>query len=67
MSQSHKFSPVVVGKDGYAYADGVRLGKFVPERQAIQFVDRDRRRCLEKGRETVEVKISDLINLPLQK
>lgn len=66
MSQS-KPSPVVVGKDGYVYADGVKLGKFVPERQSVQFLDRDRRRCLIKGREVVEVRISDLANLPQQK
>lgn len=66
MSQN-KSSPVVVGKDGYVYADGVKIAKFVPERQSVQFLDRDRRRCVEKGRESVEVKISDFVNLPQQK
>lgn len=67
MSQQDKSSPVVVGKDGFAYADGLKIGKFVPERQTIQFVDKDRRRCAQKGREVVEVKIADLVNLPQQK
>ena len=58
-----KISPVQVGKDGFAYADGVRLGRFVPERGTIQVIDKDRRRCLIKGREVVEIKLSDLANL----
>jgi hypothetical protein len=63
MAQNPKPSPVVVGKDGFAYADGVRLGRFIPESKSIQFLDRDRRRCVEKGREVVEVKLADLANL----
>lgn len=58
-----KTSQVQVGKDGFAYADGVRLGKVVPERGTIQIVDKDRRRCLVKGREVIEIKLSDLSNL----
>jgi len=58
-----KISPVKVGKDGFAYADGVRLGRFIPERGTIQVQDKDRRRCLIKGREVVEIKVSDLANL----
>lgn len=61
--QVPKVSQVQVGKDGFVYADGVRLGRFVPERQSIQYADKDRRRCIERGRDVVEVKISDLANL----
>jgi hypothetical protein len=67
MTEESKPSPVVIGKDGFLYADGVKLARLIPERQTIQFLDRDRRRCLQKGREVVEVKISDLGNLPLTK
>lgn len=63
MSQNPKLSPVTVGRDGFVYADGVKLGRFIPESKSIQFLDRDRRRCTEKGREVVEIKISDLTNL----
>lgn len=62
-----KSSPVVVGKNGFVYADGVKIAKLIPERGVVQFVDPDRRRCAQKGREVVEIKISDLVNLPQQK
>lgn len=67
MTDNPKTSPVSVGRDGFVYADGVKLGRFIPERQTIQVQDRDRRRCLIKGREVVEIRISDLVNLPQQK
>lgn len=67
MNQTSKPSPVTVGKDGFVYADGVKLGRFIAERQTIQVLDRDRRRCLIKGREVVEIKISDLTNLSNKK
>lgn len=67
MSQTPKSSPVIVGKNGYVYADGVKIAKFVPERQAVQFLDPDRRRCEQKGRQVVEVRLADLVKLPEQK
>lgn len=57
----------MVGKNGFVYADGVRVGKLVSERGVVQFVDPDRRRCQQKGREVVEVRLSDLANLIQQK
>lgn len=48
-----------VGKDGYAYVDGVKIARYVPDRQVLQFVDRDRRRCLQKGREVVEISVTE--------
>lgn len=56
-------SPIVIGKNNFAYADGVKIGRFIPERGVLQVVDKDARRCQEKGRTVVEVRISDLINL----
>lgn len=67
MAQENKPSPIVVGKNGFVYADGVKIAKLIPERGVVQFIDPDRRRCLQKGRESVEVKLSDLANLPQQK
>lgn len=67
MTEQSKSSLVVIGKDGFAYADGVRLGRFIPESRSIAFLDKDRRRCVEKGREAVEVRLSDLANLSPQK
>lgn len=60
-------STVSVAKNGLIYADGVKVGRLVPEKGVIQFVDRDKRRCQEKGRDVVEVRLSDLLNLPQQK
>lgn len=67
MAEEIKSSPVMVGKNGFVYADGVRIGRLVSERGVVQFADPDRRRCVEKGREVVEVRLSDLANLPQQK
>lgn len=61
-----KPSPVVVGKNGMVYADGVRIGRLVSN-GVIQVVDPDRRRCAQKGREVVEIRLSDLVNLPQKK
>ena len=60
-------STISVAKNGMVYADGVRVGRFLPDKGVIQFVDKDKRRCLEKGRDVVEVRLSDLVNLPKQK
>lgn len=67
MAEEAKSSPVIIGKNGMAYVDGVRVGRLIPERGTIQFVDPDRRRCVQKGRDVVEVRLSDLANLPQQK
>lgn len=67
MSQSPKPSPVTINKEGFVVVDGVKVAKFIPERQSIQFLDRDRRRCAEKGREVVEVRLCDLADIPQKK
>lgn len=67
MAEEIKSSSVMVGRNGFVYADGVKIGKLVSERGVVQFADPDRRRCIEKGRQVVEVKLSDLVNLPKQK
>lgn len=50
---------ISVGKDGYVYVDGAKIARYDSSRQVLQFVDRDRRRCLQKGREVVEVNVSE--------
>jgi len=67
MDKQPESSPVVVGKNNYIFIDGVKIARLVPERGVMQFLDRDRRRSAERGSETVEVKISDLANLPQKK
>lgn len=67
MAEETRSSPVVVGKNGFVYADGVKIAKLVPERGVVQFIDPDRRRCAQKGRQVVEVRLTDLVNLPQQK
>lgn len=60
MSQKPNSQPTLsVGKDGYAYVDGVKIARYVSDRQVLQFVDRDRRRCLQKGREFVEISVTE--------
>jgi len=67
MEEQPKPSQIVVGKNGMVYADGVKIARLIPERGVMQFLDRDRRRCSERGSEVVEVRISDLGNLPQKK
>lgn len=62
-----KSSPVMVSKNGFVYADGVKIGKLVSERGVVQFIDRDRRRSAQRGSDVVEVRLSDLANLPQKK
>lgn len=67
MEDQPKSSPVVVGKNNFVYADGVKVFRLIPERGVVQIVDPDRRRCAQKGRETVEIRLSDLAKLTEQK
>lgn len=62
-----KPSSVVVGKNGIVYADGVKVFRLIPERGVVQVIDTDRRRCEQKGRQVVEIKLSDLANLTQKK
>lgn len=67
MDEQPKSSSVVVGKNGFVYADGVKVFRLISERGVVEVVDPDRRRCEQKGRQTVEIKLSDLANLSQQK
>lgn len=66
MDEQPKSSPVVVGKNGMVYADGVKVFRLIGE-GVVQIIDPDRRRCEQKGRETIEIKLSDLANLSNKK
>lgn len=56
-------SSIAVGKDGFAYVDGVKIGRYIPERQTLEFIDPNRQRCQQKGRQVVEVKIAEFSKL----
>lgn len=61
--ESKQVNSLSVGKDGYVYADGIKIGRHIPERGTIAIMDKDQRRCLQKGREIVEIKIAEFIKL----
>lgn len=67
MDEQPKPSSVVVGKNGFVYADGVKVFRLISERGVVHIQDTDRRRCEQKGRETIEIKLSDLANLSEKK
>lgn len=55
--------PLTVAPDGFVYADGVKLARYRPERQTLEFYDKNRQRCAQLGRTVVEVPIADLARL----
>lgn len=55
--------PLTVAPDGFLYADGVKVARYVPERGTLEFHDKDRQRCAQLGRTTVEVPIADVAKL----
>lgn len=55
--RAHVVAPILAA-DGFVYAEGVRIGQFVPERNTIAFVDRNRERCEQLGRQVVEVPLN---------
>lgn len=55
--------PLTIAPDGYLYADGVKVARYVPERGTLAFHDKNRQRCEKLGRTTVEVPIADVAKL----
>lgn len=53
-------SSITVDSQGFVFAEGVRFGRLSPNRQAIQILDKDRRRCQERGSRFVEIPIAAL-------
>ena len=52
-----------IGDDNIIRADGVILGKLIPERKIIQLKDHNSYRNVERGTCLVEISIEDLISL----
>lgn len=56
-------STVTVDSNGFVRVEGVCLGKLTADGQAIQVIDKDRRRSLERGSRYVVVPLTELSNL----
>lgn len=54
---------IIVDSQGFVFAEGVRFGRLSPNRNAIQIMDKDRRRCEARGSRFVEVPIAELARL----
>jgi len=51
--------PLNVDPHGFIWYDGVKLPcRYLPERGALEFFDKDRRRGLERGSRVVEIPLS---------
>ena len=59
--------PLTLAPDGFVYADSVKVARYVPERGTLEFIDRNRQRCEQLGRRTVEVKVEDMAKLTCTK
>ena len=55
--------PLTLAPDGFVYADSVKVARFVPERGTLEFIDKNRQRCEQLGRRTVEVPVADMAKL----
>ena len=52
---------LIIDNVGFVYIDGVRICRYIPTRQALQFWDKDHRRSIERGNRYVEVHIDRLV------
>ena len=52
---------LIIDNVGFVYIDGVRVFRYIPTRQALQFWDKDRRRSSERGGRHVEIDIDILV------
>ena len=52
---------MIIDNVGFVYIDGVRVFRYIPTRQALQFWDKDRRRSSERGCRHVEIDIGRLV------
>ena len=46
--------------DGYVYIGGVKVARYIPERDTLQFLDKDKRRATRRGCSVVEVRVERL-------
>jgi hypothetical protein len=56
-----------VDSKGYVYVDGVKVAKYVPEKQCLQFLDKDRIRSNQRGSNVVEVPIAEVAKIGAKK
>lgn len=56
-------STIIVDSQGFVFAEGVRVGRLSPNKNALQILDKDRRRCEARGSRFVEVPIAELARL----
>ncbi len=56
-------SSIRVDRNGFVYADGVRVARYLPEKKSLQFLDKDRKRSSARGSRYVEVSISEVASL----
>ena len=54
---------LIIDNVGFVYIDGVRVARWIPDRQALQFWDKDRRRVSERGSRCVEVELDRLMRV----
>lgn len=52
-----------VDSDNYVYIEGVKVFRYVPEKECIQFQDKDRMRSTQRGSNIVEIPLSELAKL----
>lgn len=53
---------IFIDRQNYCYVDGVKLFRYIPEHQALEFVDRSRMRSEARGSRFIEVGIVDLLH-----
>lgn len=51
---------VFIDKPGFVFVDGVKVARYIPERNSLQFVDRDPRRGKARGTRLVELPLAHL-------
>jgi len=52
---------LIIDNVGFVYIDGVRVFRYIPTRQALQFWDKNRNRTMRRGSRYVEVGIDRLV------
>ena len=52
---------LIIDNVGFVYIDGVRVFRYIPTRQALQFWDRNPQRSARRGDRCVEIDIDKLV------
>jgi hypothetical protein len=55
--------PIHIGSDGFVYVRGVKVAKYLPDSNSLQFVDKDMRRSAQRGTRFVEVSVGEIAKL----